>query len=451
MFRPLLMLGCFCCVALPSLSQADEPVSFAKQVAPILIKNCQGCHGATDPKGDYRLHTFELFMKAGESGQPAIAGKSLDNSYLYSLLIDEDPDVRMPKDAKKLPDDQLALIRKWIEEGAKFDGPDLKATLTSFAPRPAHPLPPEIYPVAMPVTALAFRPDGKELAVGSYHEITLWNPDDGKLVRRIQNVAERTYGLAYNPDGKLLAAASGTPGQLGEVKLFNPQDGSLVKDLGATTDTAFHVAFSPDGKRLAACAADRSIRVFDVESGSQQLLIEDHADWVMCISWSPDGKQLVSASRDKTSKVFNAENGESQATYPGHGQPVYAAVFSADGKQILSAGGDKQVHVWNLSDGKRAANIGGYGGEVFGLLRVGDQLFSCSGDKTAKEHGAEKRNQVRIYAGHQDWVYAIDYNDPAKKLATGTYDGEDRIFNTTDGKEILKFKPAPGLPTTSIK
>ena len=56
----------------------------------------------------------------------------------------------------------------------------------------------------MAVTAVALRPDGKELAVSGYHEIQIWDPAEGKLLRRIGNVEERVYSLAYKADGSVL-------------------------------------------------------------------------------------------------------------------------------------------------------------------------------------------------------------------------------------------------------
>jgi WD40 repeat protein len=232
------------------------------------------------------------------------------------------------------------------------------------------------------------------------------------------------------------------------VRLFNPADGALVKDLGTTSDVAFDVAFSPAGDKLAASAADRSIRVYDVASGTQERLIEDHADWVMSIAWSPDGSQLASASRDKTSKLFDAKTGDSLATYPGHGDSVFGVSFTADGKQIISAGADREIHVWNPGDGKKTAEIGGFGLDVYQLHLENGQIFTCSGDKTARQFAADSRKEVRKYSGHADWVYTLSYNAASNRLATGSYDGEVRIWNTEDGKLVTAYKAAPGYQPT---
>src|SRR5437762_3456973 len=175
-------------------------------------------------------------------------------------------------------------------------------------------------------------------------------------------------------------------------------------------DVAFDVAFSPKGDKLAACAADRSIRIYDVASGKEERLIEDHADWVLTVAWNNDGTRLVSGSRDKTSKLFDAANGESLATYPGHGEAVYSAAFSEDGKQVFTGGGDKKVHVWNPADGKKIADMPA-GGDVYDIVVQAGQVFCCSSDKTARQFTAADRKQVKSLAGHADWVYTLSYND----------------------------------------
>jgi mono/diheme cytochrome c family protein len=447
--RTLALLAIAACAA-NSVSllqaQAPAPVSFVKEIAPVLIKNCQACHGQNDPKGGFQLLNFTLMMKPGDSASTPITPMKPDESELFRLISSQEKEERMPKDADPLAAEQIALVKRWIEEGAKFDGPDPAASLVSIVPKAPHPPAMAAYTRTIPITALAFRPDGQELAVGGYHEITIWNPANGQLVRRIGNVDQRTFGLAYNQEGTLLAAASGTPGISGEVALFELNAGTLVKVLGTMTDNAFDVAFNPAGDKLAACSADRSIRIYNVASGAQERLIEDHADWVMGIAWNHDGTRLASASRDKTSKIFDAATGESLATFPGHGEPVYGVSFTADGSQVFTGGGNNQIHVWNPADGAKIADIGGFGGNVFKVLIRGPMVFSCSADKSARQNNSPDRAQVRVFSGHADWIYALAVNEPTKRLATGSFDGEVRVWNLDDGAQVAAFKAAPGHP-----
>lgn len=415
-------------------------VSFSRHIAPIFAKRCVACHNTRTASGRLNMDSFAGILKGGESGVSVEAHKAEES--LLTLMIE---DGTMPKDADPLSKEQIGLIRKWIDAGAPLDaGIIATADLFQVMPETPQPLPPETYRVPIPVTATAFNPEGNILASSGYHEILLWNTDDNKLLRRITNVAERVYDLEFSADGTQLAVAAGTPGQLGEVKLFSVADGAHQKTLVRTKDAVFAVSFSPDGKFIAGAGADRVVYAIEVASGRKTLQIEDHADWVMDVNWSPDGKQLVTASRDKTSKVFNAEDGRSVITFNGHGNAVYSAVFLADGANVVSAGSDKLARVWKKADGKEVRKIGGFGSDIFRIAITPDNhLLSASADRTARQHNLADGKAVRTFAGHKDWVYTLSYNAKRKLVATGSYDGEIRVWNSEDGSVTRSFIAVP--------
>lgn len=415
-------------------------VSFSKHVAPIFAKRCVACHNTRTASGRLNMDSFAGLLKGGESGASIEAHKA-DDSLLTTMIEDGS----MPKEADPLTKEQIAVIKKWIAAGAPLDaGVVATAELFQVMPETPQPLPPETYRVPIPVTATAFNPEGNILASSGYHEILLWNTEDNKLLRRITNVAERVYDLEFSADGNQLAVAAGTPGQLGEVKLFNVADGAHQKSLVRTKDAVFAVSYSPDGKSVAAAGADRVVYGVEIATGSQFLQIEDHADWVMDVNWSPDGKQLVTASRDKTSKVFNVADGRSVITFNGHGNAVYSAVFLADGANVVSAGSDKQARVWKTADGKEVRKIGGFGSDIFRIAVTPDNhLLSASADRNAREHNLADGKAIRTYAGHKDWVYTLSFNAKRKLVATGSYDGEIRVWNSEDGSVTRSFIAIP--------
>lgn len=435
--------------AVPSF--AEDAVSFRKDVAPILVSNCIACHGAKKAEGSYRLDSFERVAQAGDTGAAPLTAGKLEESELYRRITTSDEGERMPLEGDPLPQEQVALVRRWIEQGAKYDADDPKADLATIVPPPVHPDAPEAYPQTLPITALEFSPDGAQLVVGGYHELTIWNPNDGQLVRRIKNVDQRTYGLDVNAEGKLLAVACGSPGQRGEVRLFSIESGELIKVQGTTSDVAFDAAFSPDGKRLATCAADGVVHVYDVESGKEELVITSHSDWVMAVAWNSDGSKLATASRDKTAKVYDAKSGELLITFSDHNQPVKGVAFHPDGKQVYSSGADNRVLLWKLEDGKKSADVASFGGEVYKLTTGEDSLFAVSADKSARQFHLANRNQIRDYRGHNEWVLSVAFHAPTKRLATGAFDGEVRIWNVEDGKQVAQFFAAPGYTPPAPK
>ena len=104
-------------LAICSSSRAEETrVDFEKQVAPIFAQHCLRCHSPGNRKGDISLTTIED-LKANEH---VIAGEA-DGSYLIELVsgVDREPPA-MPKDAKPLSEDELALLKRWIAEGARW-------------------------------------------------------------------------------------------------------------------------------------------------------------------------------------------------------------------------------------------------------------------------------------------------------------------------------------------
>lgn len=424
-----------------SLIALGKLESFSQKVAPILVKRCLACHDAKTAKGRFNVETFAALMRGGESGMEITPRKSADSN-LVNLIEDG----TMPQDADPLSKQEIAVIRKWIDTGATLDaGLNPADPLIAIMPSLPQPLPPVAYRVPIPVTAVAFSPDGSQVATSGYHEIIIWSAKDGRRLGRITNIAERVYGIQYSPDGKLIAVAAGTPAQLGEVKLFATESGELVADLVRTGDAVFAVAFSPDGKRLATAGADRAIRVFDVATQKQQLLIEDHADWVMDVAWLPDASKLVSASRDKTAKVFDAKTGDSLVTFNGHAEPVFGVAVAPDGKTVITSGRDKSLRRWNVSDAKEVQRITGFGDEVFRVVVTRDgRIFSCSADRKARVHSLADGKLLTLFAGHADWVYSVAYNDVTKRLATGSFDGEVRIWNVQNGKGLVTFLAAPG-------
>ena len=92
----------------------DAPVSFASDVQPLLSTYCTQCHGL---EGGLGLSSFQAVMAGGLSGAPVVAGDS-DASLLVKRMEGTVPPV-MPSVGQPLNADQISMVRRWIDEGAK--------------------------------------------------------------------------------------------------------------------------------------------------------------------------------------------------------------------------------------------------------------------------------------------------------------------------------------------
>ncbi len=430
-------------------------ISFIRDVAPILVENCIACHNPRKSESKYVMTNFTQLAKGGQQGEGITLepGKP-DESNLVEVIGPEGKP-RMPYKQDPLSPEKIATIVRWVKEGAKYDGNSPGEDWTVLLRRTQKVTIPDQYPATVPITALEFSPSGSTIAASGYHEITFWKTADGTLESRLTGLAERIYDIAYSPDGKWMATASGDPGVFGVAKLWRPEPGGCkpVRDLVETQDVVFSVAFSPDNKKIATAGADRTIRIFEVESGKLLSQIEDHADWIFALAWSPDGKRLASASRDKTAKVFDIEKKESLVTFPTHAQPVYTISFTPDGKGIATGGEDNRIRVWNPdNDGKAIRDMSGFGGTVFKLRYSpdGKSLLACSGDKTVSVL-SPTGSQIRKLQGHNDWIYSLAISRDGKTVASGSWDGEVKLWNMADGKLIRTIIAAPGYKPPTVQ
>src|SRR4051794_26607485 len=94
------------------------PVSFSRDIAPILAMHCNGCHGDS---GGMSTRSYKELMQGGNLGKVVLPGNPDRSLLIHFLEGRRGPEHRMPKDSRPLPDAQIGTIRRWVEEGAKDD------------------------------------------------------------------------------------------------------------------------------------------------------------------------------------------------------------------------------------------------------------------------------------------------------------------------------------------
>ena len=122
------------------------------------------------------------------------------------------------------------------------------------------------------------------------------------LVATLTGHSDPVYSVAFSPDGRTLASGSYD----NTIKLWDVQSQREIATLTGHSDPVYSVAFSPDGRTLASGTWDKTIKLWDVQSQRQIATLTGHSNDVMSVAFSPDGRMLASGSRDKTIKLWAA-------------------------------------------------------------------------------------------------------------------------------------------------
>ena len=241
--------------------------------------------------------------------------------------------------------------------------------------------------------ALAYSPDGRLLAVGGYQDVVLYDAKTRKPLRKLEGHRGDVTGAVFTPDGRTLITSSDDE----TVRFWNIADGKQIRSLDGIDYPVQAVAISADGKLLAAASGDENrvtkpgvVQVWETASGKQLLRFADHKRTATDVVFSPDGKRLLSTSTDQTINVYDLTTGKTLGFYKGHSRPTNTVLFAPDGRTVISGSGGRarggnEIILWDLPDAKKLAVIGkGHAGRIFDLAlsRDGKTLASASYDKT---------------------------------------------------------------------
>lgn len=436
----------------PATPEETKPVSFYRQVRPILQRHCSGCHQPAKKGGQLQLTSYADFKKGGENGESFTPGKP-DESLILDYISGEKP--LMPLNAEPLKKDEVELISRWIKEGAKDDTPaGLKEVVSAENP-PTYARPPVI-------TALAYSPDSQQLAVSGFQEILLHKADGSERVARLVGRSLRIESLAYSPDGKLLGAVGGTPALFGEAQVWNTADHTLALSMTLAPDTLFGASFNDAGTQLAFGGADNRARVIDVKEGKQIMRFDAHADWVFGTTFSLKNDHLITVSRDMSMKLVIVENAQFvdniTSITPGALKGGLVDVERHPSKEeVLTGGADGEPKLYKIFR-TQARKIGDDFNRIRGYAKLPGRIFDLKFNKDGSQFlvGASTATggSARIYETdtgkllHElpeinSPIFAVAFRPDGQQVAIGGFDGQVRLYDAKTGKLLKAFIPVP--------
>ena len=210
---------------------------------------------------------------------------------------------------------------------------------------------------------------------------------------------------------------------------------SLVRtltDYGHTdTGEVFSVAISPDGQTFVSGAGDRTIRIWDLATGTLKTTLTDDTGEVFSVAISPDGQTVVSGSNDNRIKVWDLATGTLKTTLTGHTSLVLGVAISPDGRTLVSGSSDRTIKVWDLATGTLKTTLTGHTSLVLGVAISPDgrTLVSGSSDRTIKVWDLPTGTLKTTLTGHTNWVISVAISRDGRTLVSGDGNGFIREGN----------------------
>lgn len=280
--------------------------------------------------------------------------------------------------------------------------------------------------------AVAFSPDGAQVAMSALNGINVWNTADGRLARHIPPSSGTPRTLTASADGRYLATGS----YEGAVLLIERATGRETP-LGRHDIIVNTLDFSADSKLLASGSNDNSVRIWSVPDGRQVQLLP-HEFGLKSVAFSPDGRQVATAGWEGLARIWDVASGRQVASFD-HRGVVNSLAFSADGNRLATGGTDATVRIWDQVTKLEIARAV-HDAEVTAVRFAPDgRTLASASERSVTLWATVYGNEVLQLRHPDDIVTSVAISPDGRRLATAASDTA-RLWNLADGQELFRLK-----------
>jgi WD40 repeat protein len=274
------------------------------------------------------------------------------------------------------------------------------------------------------VIAVTVLPDGKHaLSASEDKTLKLWDLGTGAVLRTVEGHSDAVTAVTVLPGGNHVLSASRDK----TLKLWNLGTGAVPRTFEGHSGAVTAVTVLPDEKHAMSSSRDGTRKLWDLDTGAVLRTLEGrqdrrrilgladftfpsaregHSDYVRDVRLLPDGKHVLSASADKTLKLWDLDTRTVLRTFEGHSDAVITVTVLPDGKHALSASADKTLKLWDLGTGAVLRTFEGHSDGVTAVkvLPGGKRILSASRDGGRKLWDLDTGTVLRTFEGHSGWL-----------------------------------------------
>jgi WD40 repeat protein len=308
------------------------------------------------------------------------------------------------------------------------------------------------------VWGISFSPDGQTLASSSEDQtIRLWQVSNGHCVANIQGYTNWVKTVAFSPTDQAIAkrccdsealaslrasAQIATGHKDRTLRVWDANSGKCLWELKGHTRGLPAVAFHPNGEMLASGSEDTTIKIWNLSHGGCVRVFEGHTNEVWSLNFSPDGMTLASSSFDQTIKLWDVGTGDCRKTLEGHSDRVAAVRFNPQGTILASGSDDHTIKLWDIRRGQCIETLKEHSARVGAIAFSpdGQLLASASLDRTIKIWDVAQGKCIHTLEGHMGWVMSVAFYPDGRKIASGSCDQTVKIWDSFEGTCLSTLK-----------
>lgn len=284
------------------------------------------------------------------------------------------------------------------------------------------------------VKSVAFSKDGSRLATGSDDKtIGIWKMPAGELITVIENNFFPMKDLQFFSADELFVASGP------DIKLID-FDGKIIRTFPGKTAHIWSLDHSSTTGKLTGGSYGKTIRVWDITTGKEIMILEGHEKSTLPVCFSPSGDRILSGSLDMSVRLWDADSGKSLGKMEFHSGNIFSVAFHPGGRYAASASADKTIRLWNLETGKVVQTYNGHNGAVMDITFSpdGKHLLSASDDHTIILWETVSGNKLYTFTGHKGTVNAIAFSPDAGSFASASDDKTARVW-TIEKRMFVEF------------
>lgn len=304
--------------------------------------------------------------------------------------------------------------------------PETTASLQRSDEIPSSPLLNQLVGHTGTVTALTYSPDGRSIiSAGADATVRIWTATSGLLARVIPLDHGAATTIAVQGDRVATGHADGY------IAVWDMSTGHKLADLRRNEAAIWSLVFTDVQGRLVAAGHDWKVSLWDLRTPAAPIHIFDgHENAVQAVAFSAQGPYLASGAADRTVRLWNLNTLDPVRTYSRLSDFVTSVRFSPDGSQIASATLDGEIRIMSAASQRNFRRLRGHRDSVTGLTFApsGNLLASASADGTIRLWDLRRSRTLRTLASHPGQVTALDFAPDGNRLISAGDDGKIRIW-----------------------